>query len=206
MSAVLKQPVTLALVQLASGTDKAANLAHARTQVLAAASKGAKIIVLPECFNSPYGTQHFPSYAETLLPSPPTPEQSPSFHALSAMAKEANAYLIGGSIPEADAGNTSATAGAPNKFYNTSLVFSPSGALLDTHRKVHLFDIDIPDDDYRFPRVRARGSGDLLRRAVPGAGDDRSAERSICAHLPGGVQSHDGGTALGVAWTGEGGG
>lgn len=162
MSTVLKQPVKLALVQLASGmypplppsvpntnttstgTDKAVNLANARTQVLAAASKGAKIIVLPECFNSPYGTQHFPSYAETLLPSPPTAEQSPSFHALSAMAKEANAYLIGGSIPEADAENTSATAGAPNKYYNTSLVFSPSGALLDTHRKVHLFDIDIP--------------------------------------------------------------
>ncbi|OBT53050.1 hypothetical protein VE04_07548 [Pseudogymnoascus sp. 24MN13] len=130
MSTVLKQPVKLALVQLASGSDKAVNLANARTQVLAAASKGAKIIVLPECFNSPYGTQHFPSYAETLLPSPPTAEQSPSFHALSAMAKEANAYLIGGSIPEADAENT--------------LVFSPSGALLDTHRKVHLFDIDIP--------------------------------------------------------------
>ena len=166
MSAVLKQPVKLALVQLASGmqstlpritvqmkvntnitsigADKAVNLANARTQVLAAASKGAKIIVLPECFNSPYGTQHFPSYAETLLPSPPTAEQSPSFHALSSMAKEANAYLIGGSIPEADADNTSATAGAPNKYYNTSLVFSPSGALLDTHRKVHLFDIDIP--------------------------------------------------------------
>ncbi|KFY77841.1 hypothetical protein V498_09253 [Pseudogymnoascus sp. VKM F-4517 (FW-2822)] len=144
MSTVLKQPVKLALVQLASGTDKATNLANARTQVLAAASQGAKIIVLPECFNSPYGTQHFPSYAETLLPSPPTPAQSPSFHALAAMAKEANAYLIGGSIPEADAANTSATAGAPNKYYNTSLVFSPSGALLGTHRKVHLFDIDIP--------------------------------------------------------------
>lgn len=30
------------------------------------------------------------------------------------------------------------------KYHNTSLLFSPKGDLLATHRKVHLFDIDIP--------------------------------------------------------------
>jgi omega-amidase len=30
------------------------------------------------------------------------------------------------------------------KYYNTSLVFSPTGSLIATHRKTHLFDIDIP--------------------------------------------------------------
>jgi omega-amidase len=52
------------------------------------------------------------------------------------MASEAKAYLVGGSIPELDP--------KTNKYYNTSLTFSPSGKLLATHRKVHLFDIDIP--------------------------------------------------------------
>lgn len=52
------------------------------------------------------------------------------------MAKEAKAYLIGGSIPELHP--------ETKTFYNTSLTFSPSGKLLATHRKVHLFDIDIP--------------------------------------------------------------
>lgn len=118
------------------GADKAVNLTHARTKVLEAAKAGASLIVLPECFNSPYGTQYFPKYAETLLPSPPTKEQSPSYHALSAIAAEAKAYLVGGSIPELET--------ASNKYYNTSLVFSPSGSLLGTHRKTHLFDIDIP--------------------------------------------------------------
>ncbi|EAU36634.1 hypothetical protein ATEG_03360 [Aspergillus terreus NIH2624] len=136
MATLLKQPLKLALVQLASGADKALNLSHARTKVLEAAQAGAKLIVLPECFNSPYGTQYFPKYAETLLPSPPTKEQSPSFHALSAIAAEAKAYLVGGSIPELEP--------ATNKYYNTSLVFSPTGALVGTHRKTHLFDIDIP--------------------------------------------------------------
>ena len=52
------------------------------------------------------------------------------------MAAETNTYLIGGSIPELDT--------KTKKYYNTSLTFSPTGQLLATHRKVHLFDIDIP--------------------------------------------------------------
>ncbi|KAL1302771.1 hypothetical protein AAFC00_003118 [Neodothiora populina] len=136
MAKLLKKPLKLALVQLASGSDKTANLARARTKVLEATKNGANIVVLPECFNSPYGTKYFPKYAETLIPSPPTEEQSPTYHALSALAKESKAYLVGGSIPEYWE--------ETKKHYNTSLTFGPDGKLLATHRKVHLFDIDIP--------------------------------------------------------------
>ncbi|KAK4138780.1 hydrolase-like protein [Trichocladium antarcticum] len=138
---LLKKPVKLACVQLASGADKAANLQHAADKVREAAATGAKIVVLPECFNSPYGCDFFPSYAETLLPSPPTPEQSPSFHALAAMARDNNIYLIGGSIPELATDPTT----QKKTYYNTSLTFSPTGDLLGTHRKIHLFDISIPN-------------------------------------------------------------
>lgn len=141
MTSLLKQSVKLALVQLACTADKAHNLAHARTKVLEAAKRGAQIVVLPECFNSPYGTKYFPQYAETLLPSPPTETQSPTFHALSRLAREANAYIVGGSIPElVDRGD----AEDGKTWYNTNLTFAPTGELLATHRKVHLFDIDIP--------------------------------------------------------------
>jgi omega-amidase len=135
-SPVLKQRVTVACVQLASGPDKAANLLHAREKVHEAANSGAKIVVLPECFNSPYGCSFFPTYAETLLPEPPSESQSPSYHALSAMAAAAKVYLVGGSLPELDPES--------NKYYNTCLIFGPDGKLLGTHRKVHLFDIDVP--------------------------------------------------------------
>jgi len=143
---LLRQPVKLACIQLSSGPDKAVNLSHARDKVLEAAKAGAKIIVLPECFNSPYGCDYFPSYAEPLHPLPPSPAESPSFHALSAMARETSTYLIGGSIPEVS--TVPASSSGPDKeektYYNTSLVFSPTGDLLATHRKVHLFDISIP--------------------------------------------------------------
>ncbi|KAF2476150.1 carbon-nitrogen hydrolase [Lindgomyces ingoldianus] len=136
MAQLLKQSVKLALIQLACTADKSHNLSHARTKVLEASKTGAKIVVLPECFNSPYGTKYFPQYAEQLLPSPPTETQSPSFHALSRLAREAGVYLVGGSIPEKEASG--------KKLFNTSLTFAPSGELLASHRKVHLFDIDIP--------------------------------------------------------------
>ncbi|KAJ9164725.1 Carbon-nitrogen hydrolase [Coniochaeta hoffmannii] len=149
---VLKKPVRIACVQLASGADKAANLSHARDKILEAASHGADIVVLPECFNSPYGCEYFPSYAEQLAPYPPPPERSPSYAALSSAAREGGVYLVGGSIPELAVGAESAGEGKWSEdeqeerrtYYNTSLVFDREGRLLATHRKVHLFDIDIP--------------------------------------------------------------
>ncbi|XP_043748890.1 omega-amidase NIT2 isoform X3 [Cervus elaphus] len=49
------------------------------------------------------------------------------------MSLEVTSYLQG-SIPEEDAG----------RLYNTCAVFGPDGALLARHRKLHLFDINVP--------------------------------------------------------------
>ncbi|KAJ2899639.1 hydrolase-like protein [Zalerion maritima] len=141
MASPLQQPLKLALIQLASGADKSANLSHAREKILEAASAGAKLVVLPECFNSPYGCDYFPSYAEPLgkLPSsPPSEKESPSYHTLSQTAKDANVFLVGGSIPEL------MSSGNKETYYNTLLFFGPDGKLITYHRKLHLFDIDIP--------------------------------------------------------------
>jgi omega-amidase len=59
-------PFRLALVQLAVSAQKAQNIANARKRVLEAAQNGAQVVCLPECFNSPYGTQYFGSYAEPI--------------------------------------------------------------------------------------------------------------------------------------------
>ncbi|KAJ2083534.1 Omega-amidase nit3 [Coemansia sp. RSA 988] len=122
----------LALVQLAVGAKKAVNLANARNKVLEASKAGANMVVLPECFNSPYGTNYFGQYAEEIDIKRP----SESIKALSAMAQESKVYLVGGSIPELEPDTGS--------LFNTCTVWGPDGLLLAKHRKVHLFDIDFP--------------------------------------------------------------
>ena len=47
--------------------------------------------------------------------------------------------MIGGSVPERD---------EEGKIYNTSYVFDRKGELIGKHRKVHLFDIDVPGGQY----------------------------------------------------------
>lgn len=89
-----------------------------------------RIVALPECFNSPYGTKYFDEYAESI----PTGETSRS---LSEVAKELGVYVVGGTIPERLIENDVA------KLYNTCTVWSPSGSLVATYRKIHLFDIDV---------------------------------------------------------------
>lgn len=83
--------------------------------------KGAKVVALPECFNSPYGVKYFNDYAEEI----PTGETSVF---LSNIAKELSIYLVGGSIPERDVKD--------NKLYNTCTVWGPDGSLLGKYRKV----------------------------------------------------------------------
>src|SRR5690606_23370869 len=46
----MNKPYLAAALQLDSGTDKSANLAHAEALIVAAAAQGAKLVVLPELF------------------------------------------------------------------------------------------------------------------------------------------------------------
>lgn len=116
-----------ALIQLMVGKDRNKNLEHAYNMITKASKEGAKLVTLPECFNSPYGTNFFKEYAETLC-------KGPTCDMLSKAAKENQIYLIGGTFPEIE----------NSKYYNTCTVWDPNGNLIAKYRKMHLFDIDIP--------------------------------------------------------------
>lgn len=109
------------------GADKLANLKKASDLVSKAVKDGAKLISLPECFNCPYGNQYFAEYAEKI-------PDGQTFNHLKTLALKHKIHLIGGTIPEECDGS----------LYNTSVVFNPEGEMIAKHRKVHLFDIDIP--------------------------------------------------------------
>lgn len=130
--------VKVALCQLAVSKDKVANIAHAKRTLEEASQGGAQLVVLPECWNSPYSTASFPVYAEAvpeLGASHADASQSPSSVMLMQVALNKKLWLVGGSIPERGPGG---------RLYNTCLVINPNGQVVGKHRKVHLFDIDVP--------------------------------------------------------------
>ncbi|KAI1790701.1 carbon-nitrogen hydrolase [Ganoderma leucocontextum] len=159
------RPFNLALIQLGRlGKDTDANLTHAGDMIARAVSGDGglhpkpDLVVLPECFNSLYGHLHFPLYAETIGYTPGKPYDIPSSHSqsvkmLSAAAKEHNVWLLGGSIPEREE--------PTGKLYNTATVYSPQGELVAIHRKIHLFDIDIPGK-IKFKESESLSAGDSL--------------------------------------------
>ena len=55
MMAATQSTVKVACLQLACGADKKQNVANAAAKISEAADMGAELVVLPECFNSPYG-------------------------------------------------------------------------------------------------------------------------------------------------------
>ncbi len=100
------------------------------------------IIILPEMFNTPYDNSYFPRFSETF------PGESTS--RMQALAKKYKVLIVAGSIPERGKED--------NEIYNTTYVFSSEGELLGKHRKVHLFDIDIPGEiTFKESEVLSRG-------------------------------------------------
>nr|KYP32145.1 Omega-amidase NIT2 [Cajanus cajan] len=84
-----------------------------------------------EIWNSPYSNDSFPVYAEDIDAGAGA---SPSTAMLSELSRLLKITIVGGSIPERSGG----------RLYNTCCVFGTDGKLLAKHRKIHLFDIDIP--------------------------------------------------------------
>ncbi|GKE20144.1 omega-amidase, chloroplastic [Tanacetum coccineum] len=121
----------IGLCQLSVTADKERNIAHARLAIEEAAEKGAKLVLLPEIWNSPYANESFPVYAEDIDAGV---DSSPSTAMLSEVARSLKITIVGGSIPER----------CGDKLYNTCCVFDTDGKLKAKHRKIHLFDINIP--------------------------------------------------------------
>lgn len=137
----MKKAVTqlrVASLQLLVGSDKSQNLLRARQAIDRASKQGCNFVVLPECFNCPYSNASFGPYSEA-VPEPSSSAtfdaaQSPSVAMLSQAARDNNIWLVGGSIPER----------SKEFIFNSSTVYNPLGQMVAKHRKVHLFDIDVP--------------------------------------------------------------
>ena len=117
-----------AAIQFCSNEDKDRNLKLAGRFIDTAVEKGADVVVLPEMFNCCGHTEVMVKNAEK-IPGYTT-------NILSDKARQHGIYIVCGSIFE--------TAGE-NKVYNTSVIVGRNGEVLAKYRKIHLFDVDIPD-------------------------------------------------------------
>ncbi len=124
---IVKEQVTLGLVQMSTGAHPAANLAKAIERIEAAAKKGARIVCLQELFRSRYFCQSEDPRNFKLAESVP----GPSTDALSAVAKERKIVIVASLFERRSAGI----------YHNTAVVIDADGSLAGTYRKMH-----IPDD------------------------------------------------------------
>ncbi|MBR0162734.1 MAG: carbon-nitrogen hydrolase family protein [Oscillospiraceae bacterium] len=121
-----KDRFSIGVCQLRTETDYEATMEKAEAMIRESAASGADIVVLPEMFSCPYNRQYFRVFAER--------GHEDTCRRLAAWARENRILLIGGSVPEREG----------DLLYNTGFVYDAQGQLLARHRKVHLFDVDLP--------------------------------------------------------------
>ncbi|MEV5440108.1 carbon-nitrogen family hydrolase [Streptomyces sp. NPDC052682] len=114
------------LLQIAVDEGESVASRRLRVAALVREQAGADLVVLPELWTTgAFAYEEFEREAEPL--------QGPTYEAMAKAASDAGVWLHAGSIPERDPQGT---------LYNTSLLFTPSGELAASYRKIHRFGFD----------------------------------------------------------------
>jgi predicted amidohydrolase len=123
----------VAAIQTTATPDRSANLAAAGELVSRAVGDGAQLAVLPESFSVAGSPSVLRAGAEGL--------DGPTTSWAREIARHHRIWLLAGSFPEAaaeDGGNRSEP-----RIHNTSCLIDPTGQIVATYRKVHLFDVTV---------------------------------------------------------------
>jgi len=146
--------LTVAAVQMSSQDDVAANLRVVRARIDEAAARGARIVALPENFAFLGSEEAKRSVAESL------DDPGPIVRSLALAARENGVWVLGGGMPERSSD--------PNRPFNTFVVVGPDGSVAARYRKIHLFDVDLPDGAYRESAGTMPGDGEPVVCEIEG--------------------------------------
>jgi predicted amidohydrolase len=137
-----------AVVQMTSRSDVGANLGTVRALVSEAAARGAKLVALPENF-ALLGEDE----RQKLTIAEKVPGDGPILTAMAALARELAVDLVLGGMPEAI---------SPTHVHNTSVYLDARGEIRGIYRKIHLFDVAIPDGATYRESASVRAGGEAV--------------------------------------------
>jgi nitrilase len=124
----------IAVIQMNSVSDRAANISQARSLIEQAVDlEGPDWICLPEHWNWAGGSTADKVKAADAIPG------GPAYAAAQELAAKHRVWLHAGSLLE--------RAEVPDKVHNTTVVFDRSGREVARYRKIHLFDVTTPNGE-----------------------------------------------------------
>lgn len=119
----------VAVIQMQSSSRPAENCRRALDLIDRAAAEKAQLVALPEYFACLGPPAVIRATAQSL--------DSPWLGQFREAARRRHIYLLLGSFPEKSPD--------PDRIYNTSVLLAPDGNIAAVYRKIHLFDINIPE-------------------------------------------------------------
>lgn len=119
----------IGLIQMDTGENPEEAKAQAESFIKEAKEKGAELVILPEHSDVIVKKERVHAH----------PVPGPVSDWYSELARKYQLYLHCGSVTESDPENRDKNP------YNTSILFSPTGEMLQTYRKMHLFDVTLPN-------------------------------------------------------------
>jgi predicted amidohydrolase len=144
------------VVQLNSQDDMPANLERARHWIARAAAEGSQLVALPENLAFMGEEAKKRELAERIDGAFP----GPIFSALAEAAAKHGVWVVAGGIPE-----RSADFARP---YNSSVLIDRRGGIAAIYRKVHLFDVTLPDGTSHRESAAASPGSEAVSSEVDG--------------------------------------
>lgn len=148
--------VKLSAIQLNAKPNVAENLqtiSEQLEQITSAEKDVEHLVVLPECclFFGANDREQLNQANENKIAINADKFESKLQLALSELAKKYQVYLVAGTIPLA--------CNKEEKFNNASCIFSPKGELLGRYDKIHLFDVNVEDNEKSYCESRYAQAG-----------------------------------------------
>lgn len=138
----------VAALQMNSGADVSANLALAERLMSEASADACELVVLPENFAL------MPEHGNDKAAHAEAPNSGPVQSFLAAAARRYSFWIVAGSLPLISPEISS------RRVYGACPVYDPRGECQALYRKIHLFDVDLADEQESYRESNSMYPGD----------------------------------------------